>query len=613
MTTTLFQNFLDTLYNDIKINQEGHVADYIPELLNVNHDDFAIAIVTVDGHVYQVGDSKTNFSIQSISKAFSYGMALEDNGLEKVLDKVDVEPSGEAFNSISLEAETGRPKNPMINAGAITTTGLVKGDKSDQKISRILDAFALYTGHPMYIDQNIYLSEKDTGHRNRAIAHLLKNYHKLEGDPEEALNAYFQQCSILVTCRDLALMGASLANNGVNPITGVRTLEHKYVANVLSVMTSCGMYDYSGNWTYSVGMPAKSGVGGGIVAVLPGQFGLAIYSPRLDQKGNSVRGIRVCEAFSKEFGLHMLHHVSVNSSSVIRTQYTGSDIHSKREYTPEVSHWLESMGHTILVLELMSELSFISAEVVISKVSDKMDSTQYIILDFYRVTCIDSAAIRFFIDLILKCHSKNKNILFVGLDSLYEFTRDLKKILTPLDMMDVVSIKDIDHALEWCENDLLKEHKFLDDMNTTIPFHQQPLCAGMTDEEITFLKSLTVSIAFEEGEIICAEGEQAKYVYFLNSGHVSISVQGEHKKFTRLSVTSSGTAFGESALLGRKVRSADVVADTYVALDMLKSEDILNSKDKHALSVKNKLFYNLSIINDQRLRRANMQIRTLSH
>jgi glutaminase len=303
------QRYLETLHSEISDYKEGEVASYIPELLRADPEWFGIAIATVDGHVYQVGDSQQLFTIQSISKAFVYGLALEDNGLHNVADRVDVEPSGEAFNSISLRPDTGRPLNPMINAGAIATTSMVEGVDCDVKIKRIIECFTRYVGHDLDIDTEVYQSEKETGHRNRAIAHLLRSFNILEDPPDGILDAYFQQCSINVNCRDLAVMGACLANNGVNPITGVRTLKTEYVPKVLSVMGTCGMYDYSGNWVYTVGMPAKSGVGGGIVAVLPGQLGLAVFSPRLDERGNSARGIKVCERISADYGLHLYHSV----------------------------------------------------------------------------------------------------------------------------------------------------------------------------------------------------------------------------------------------------------------------------------------------------------------
>ncbi len=613
MDNSLLKDYLDKLYTQIKAIKEGEVADYIPELAKVDADNFAIALVTTDGHVYQIGDSQVKFTIQSISKAFTYGIALEDNGLDKVLEKVDVEPSGEAFNSISLEENTGRPKNPMINAGAIATTGLVKGKTTDEKIARILDAFSLYTGHSMEVDHSVYLSEKESGHRNRSIAHLLRNYNILENDPDESLNAYFQQCSIEVTCRDLALMGASLANNGINPISAVRTVSEEYISNILSVMTSSGMYDYSGNWIYNIGMPAKSGVGGGIVAVLPGQFGLAIYSPRLDKKGNSVRGIKVCEALSKKFGLHMLHSASINSSMVIRSMYTGAEIRSSHAYNTTISDWLDVAGKKILVLELMGELTFVAAELIISEISKKISSTSHLIIDFSRVSNVEKSASLFFTDLIAYYKVHAINMFYVGLDNKYYFTSAIKKKVSPDELGSTISINDLDSALEWCENNLIVNSDICGEINLTIPFNEQQLCAGMSEEEITYLKEFSTTVELKKGETVCLEGDEAKCIYFLESGKVSIWLRGNHNTKTRLGVLSSGSAFGEAALFAKQLRSADVIADTNVVLRELQTSKLLVRKDPLALETQNKLFFNLSVMYDKRLRRANLQIKTLSN
>ena len=286
-------------------NDEGEVADYIPELASADRRWFGISIVTTDGQVFEVGDCKQLFTVQSISKAFSYGLALEDNGVEHVLSKVGVEPTGEAFNSIVLDEASNRPFNPMVNTGAIATAALIKGKDYPERVSRLLKMFGRYCGRDMFVDNSVFMSERMTGHRNRAIAHLMLNFSMIDERTEEILELYFQQCSVLVNAHDLAVMGATLANSGLNPITGERAIEQKYVKNLLSVMLSCGMYDYSGEWAYRVGIPSKSGVGGGIVGVVPGQFGIGIFSPPLDNKGNSVRGIKVCQELSDRFGLHI--------------------------------------------------------------------------------------------------------------------------------------------------------------------------------------------------------------------------------------------------------------------------------------------------------------------
>jgi glutaminase len=300
-----FRAFLAELHAKYKPLREGAVASYIPELAKADPDWFGISVITVDGAVYEAGDHNIPFTIQSVSKPFVYGMALEDHGRDHTLSRVGVEPTGDAFNSlIRLDERSKRPHNPMVNAGAIATADLIGGADPTARVNRLLDGFRRYTGRPLNVDMSVFMSERTTGHRNRAIAHLLLNFDMVSPRLDETLDLYFQQCSILVTCHDLAMMGATLANGGVNPTTGERAIGAGYVKDVLSVMFSCGMYDFSGEWGYMVGLPAKSGVGGGIVAVVPGQMGIGVFSPPLDARGNSVRGIHTCVDLSRRFGLH---------------------------------------------------------------------------------------------------------------------------------------------------------------------------------------------------------------------------------------------------------------------------------------------------------------------
>jgi glutaminase len=299
-----FRNTLHELHDKYRSENSGKVADYIPELALADPNWFGVSVVTVDGQSFEAGDSQQLFSIQSVSKPFVFGMALEDHGREAVLEKVGVEPTGEAFNAIVLDEQSNRPFNPLVNAGAIATCDLIQGKDLANRIKRLLSMFSRYIGRDVDVGNAVFLSERATGHRNRAIAHLMLNFGMVSERIQDSLELYFQQCSILVNAHDLAVMGATLANAGVNPITKQRALEQQYVKDVLSVMLSCGMYDYAGEWAYRVGLPAKSGVGGGICAVVPGRAGLGVFSPLVDSRGNSVRGIKVCEELSERFGLH---------------------------------------------------------------------------------------------------------------------------------------------------------------------------------------------------------------------------------------------------------------------------------------------------------------------
>lgn len=292
------QALINDLYHKYKDLKEGHTATYIPELAHADPENFAIVITTVSGEVFFCGDHEVLFSLQSASKPITYGLVLENYGREFILSKVGVEPTGEAFNSIvELEKNTHRPYNPMINSGAIAISSLVKDEE------KLIEHFSKYVGRRLHYDEKVFLSEKKTAHRNRSIAHLLRHFNVIGDDIEESLDIYFKHCSIMVSTRDLSLIAASLANGGINPKTQEKALEAKYVGDVLSLMFTCGMYDSSGEWAYSVGIPAKSGVSGGIFGVVPGKMGIAVYSPRIDQKGHSVRGLQVFRELSHKLGL----------------------------------------------------------------------------------------------------------------------------------------------------------------------------------------------------------------------------------------------------------------------------------------------------------------------
>ncbi|MGD1858624.1 MAG: glutaminase A [Leptolyngbyaceae cyanobacterium] len=305
--TSPFRIYLTDLHQKYQAVNDGAIADYIPELTLAKPEWFGICVVTNDGQVFEAGDCDQLFTIQSISKAFVFGLALEAHGREYVNSKVSVEPTGEAFNSIVLDEATNRPYNPMVNAGAIATTDLITGYSCTERLKKLLDMFKRYTGHDHEINVPIFLSEKATGFRNQAMAYLMRNFGMVGDNIDQTLDLYFQQCSMMVNARDLAMLSATLANGGKNPVTQEQAIDERYVQDVISVMLTCGMYDGSGEWAYRVGIPAKSGVGGGITAVVPGRLGIGTFSPLLDAKGNSLRGIKVCEDLSRDFGLHLFN------------------------------------------------------------------------------------------------------------------------------------------------------------------------------------------------------------------------------------------------------------------------------------------------------------------
>ncbi len=308
---------LADIYGRARPVEEGALADYIPELAKVPPNSFGIAIATTQGKVHTIGDADFEFTIQSTSKALTYCMALELCGRDEVLSRVGVEPSGDPFNAIEFNPVTRRPYNPMVNAGAIAVSGMLRDALgAEAAFDKLLERFSLAAGRQLSLNEDVYRSEATTGHRNRAIAHLLLSAGALQEPVEPALDLYFRQCSIMVSARDLAFMAATIAGLGVHPVTREQVFDIDAVRDTQSVMFSCGMYDYSGGWTYEVGIPAKSGVGGGIMGVVNRQLGIGTYSPRLDRNGNSVRGIESFKMMSNVLGLHAFDLTNTGSAFV---------------------------------------------------------------------------------------------------------------------------------------------------------------------------------------------------------------------------------------------------------------------------------------------------------
>jgi len=293
------QTALDAAYAKYKGLQEGKNADYIPALAKVDPDLFGIALITVDGKAYTAGDIKSEVSIQSISKVFTLANVIQESGAPAVRDNIGVDATGQVFNSIvAIEQHKGKEMNPFVIPGAIATVSMVKGANADQIWSKIIGTYSDFAGRRLKVDQEVYKSESETNQRNRAIADLMFAYGVIKNNPQQASDLYTRQCSLSVNAKDLATMAATLANNGKNPITNKQLLSPQHVPEVLAVMATAGLYDDSGKWLFATGLPAKSGMGGGIIAVSPGKFGIAAISPPLDAAGNSVRAQRAITEIS---------------------------------------------------------------------------------------------------------------------------------------------------------------------------------------------------------------------------------------------------------------------------------------------------------------------------
>src|SRR5215468_341298 len=474
--------FLDECHEKFAADDEGAVADYIPELSKADPDHFGISLATLDGHVYEVGDSKIPFTIQSMSKPFVFALALDTLGAARVESAIGVEPSGDPFNSIRLNAEN-HPFNPMVNAGAIACTGLIHEAKGEAAFDYIRHALGRFAGRDLKLDEAVYLSESLTGDRNRAIGYLLRTNAVIKDNVAEVLDVYFRQCAILVTARDIAVMAATLANRGINPVTGEQVTTPYAISRTLSVMTSSGMYDYAGEWIYRVGIPAKSGVGGGILASLPARLGLGSYSPRLDGHGNSVRGIKVCEALSAHYGLHMLNRSDDARNSIIADYNIGTSA-SRRSRRPHERTLLSEHHREVRVMELVGTLSFSNVDYVSRQIAAK-PRPQFIIFDLRRVTAVTPAGARLLAEALRELAAFRVTVIFSGIR---RSSQEWKMITERAgDISNVRNFYLLDTAIEWAEDQIVYRHGGAIDFHDTTELAEQPLLAGLAADELAEL------------------------------------------------------------------------------------------------------------------------------
>ena len=574
-------SYLAALLEEFRGLNPGEVATYIPELGRADPEWFSICVCTTDGHVYEVGNSDVEFTIQSVSKPFVFGAALESRGRDEVLARVGVEPSGNPFNAILVD-DSSRPFNPMVNAGAIVTTALVETE------GQIIQCLARYAGRRLVVDDAVYESERASGDRNRAIAFLMRSFGVIDTDADAAVDRYFRQCAVSVTARDLAVMGATLANRGRNPVTGVEALAEPFVESVMSVMSTCGMYDASGEWMFRVGLPSKSGVSGGVLAVLPGQFGISVFSPRLDENGNSHRGIKVCERIAADFGLHPMRF-QPGVSAVVRRSYTCAEARSNRVRPSAEVDLLVEHGSVARVFELQGELFVGTVERVFRQVISALDETEIVVLDCKRVTRSDDAALRL----------------------LEEMRSALEAVGCVLLVADADGQADVDAALEWCEDRIL-ERVAGSGGAATSDLAGQELLRGLVAEELAAVTAVTRSHRLAAGQVLFKQGDPADSVFFILSGALTVLLPlGEDDTgmpARRLARLGAGVCVGEMALLGDSVRSADVVVTQDCVLAELPTAAAVALGTAHARLAEH-LYASLAKVLADRLRRANEQLR----
>ncbi len=597
--------YLSRLHAEISANRDGEVATYIPELGRVDPDKFGICAVTIDGQVYCTGDWDSEVSIQSVSKPFMYGAALSEHGRERVLEHVGVEPTGEMFNAIVLDEATNRPFNPMVNAGAIATSELMTLDDRSDSTARMLDIMSRFAGRDLDIDTSVFRSEHDTGHRNRAIAYMMLNTAMIRRAPEDVLDLYFKQCAVLVNCRDLAVMAATLAAHGRNPMTGDRVIAPDNVRDVLSVMASCGMYDYAGQWGFDVGLPAKSGVSGLIGAVVPGQLGLAVFSPRLDAVGNSVRGMEVCRRFAEDFGLHSFSE-RTDLRSVIRREYRSGEIQSRNVRDGREIDIIRRDATEFAVLDLQGPLFFGAMERVARRVGALVSKgVREIALDFRRVALVDTGGLALFVRLVDALGGTGVTLHLAevryrdSLSGLVDLvTDDADGVLKIVD--------DVDGALADYENRVIAKAGLTQETQK-LALSDHAVFEGLDAGEIAQLQSIAGTLSFAPGEVMLKAGDDAKAFLTVARGTASVTVPLGPERARRVASIGPGQAIGEMALLDGGKRSANIVADGPVLAYIFSVESIRALSDDSP-RIMEKILGNMVLSLTHRLRRTNDEL-----
>jgi glutaminase len=496
-------------------------------------------------------------------------------------EHIGVEPTGDAFNSITLSPKTGTPLNPMVNAGAIAAVGLLDRDQPVAVSRRIADAYALYAGRELAIDDAVRSSESGSGDRNRAISHLLRSSDAIVSDPHEVVEDYFTQCSTLVDCRDLAMIAATLANGGVNPVTGKRAAQEHTVRNVLSVMLSCGMYDHAGDWLYTVGLPAKSGVAGGIIAVLPGELGIGVFSPRLDEAGNSVRGVKVCEDMSSELELHSIQ-TAHRPPPPVRSSFTLDEMHSKRTRLEPQRLALEKLGSVAGGFELQGELTFSQFEQVARRVLDS--GVIYAAIDFERVSRIDDQSAEMLVDLSIELALKGGQIV---VSTTQAHTKMFDEYCAT-----VPRFSEFDLALEWCEDRVLV-HEEAEPEPERIALEEHELLLGCTEEELVQLRLLMPTRETEAGGFAFDGFDgPANEILLVMRGRLSAYFELKPGSPRRFATVGPGSTMGEVAFINREPRVGKFVADTEVEC-VLFTRDMLKQLSESDATLQAKLLFNM--------------------
>ena len=561
---------------------------------------FGITLTTVNGQQYSSGDADHKFAIQSIAKVFAYGLALDDLGPTQVGKKIDVEPSGDPFNEISLQRNTGRPANPMINAGAIATVGLIKGRGGVDRISRIsriMDLAADGSPGQLEINRTVFHAENIAGDRNRALAWLLRSFEIIDSDPEPVVQDYFLECSTDVTTENLSMMAATLANKGINPVTGREVFTEETTRQVLGVMMTCGMYDAAGNWMIDIGLPAKSGVDGGIMVVVPGQLGIGVYSAPLDQHGNSVRGAAAIRRVTRDLGLHYAE-ASPLGGSTLRAHYSLADASLGVVRSTELSRITSQFGDRCQILEVSGDLGFAETETMARTIVEMDEDVTMVVIDFQGVDDFGRAAILILASLTSSWRASGKDIIFIDwgetlVEHILEFVkvRDDLEVPDPRDKAKAASAGQLDFpwdsetptekitgefrlfdnrsaALEWAELRLAQRYarQILQIDDTPREPGTAPVFDFLDDHDVNVLAGYMELRSYTADTIIRRVGQPFGGIYFIRSGRVELEAEGPGDTRYRHVYLSPGSTFGEFALsyTGQQLTTIRAIDDVEV-------------------------------------------------
>ncbi|HEY4557284.1 MAG TPA: glutaminase A [Enteractinococcus sp.] len=600
MRISPLHRYLSDLLDNLRPMTAGTVNPVTEVAVQPDLHKVAITLTTVNGFQYSSGDSDHKFAIQSIAKVFAYGLALDDLGPTEVSKKVDVEPSGDPFNEISLQHSTGRPANPMINAGAIATVGLIKGRGGVDRLSRIrrvMDLAAEGSPGELEINRTVYHAENISGHRNRALAWLLRSFEIIDSDPEPVVQDYFLECSTDVTTENLSMMAATLANKGVNPVTGKEVFSEETTRQILAVMMTCGMYDAAGNWMIDIGLPAKSGVDGGILVVVPGQLGIGVYSAPLDSHGNSVRGAAAIRRVTRDLGLHYADAPPLGGST-LRAHYSLADASLGVVRSTELSRITSQFGDRCQILEVSGDLGFAETETMARTIVEFDDEVSMVIIDFQGVDDFGRAAVLMLASLTASWRAERKDIIFIDwtetlVESLLEYAavRDDIELPDPREKAKAASAGHLDlpwdaetpdeeitgefrlfdnrsAALEWAELRLAQRYARQILQTDDAPREPQtaPVFDFLEDRDVDVLSSYMELRSYTAGTVIRRVGQPFGGIYFIRSGRVELAAEGKDDTRYRHVYLSPGSTFGEFALsyTGRQLTTIRAIDDVEV-------------------------------------------------